>query len=89
VLPDGTLPTLCITSNSDRPDNDGQHHHSQGAKSDCDACRIGAVAMLPPAPSHAERVVLTHELAKRPFLADVIAHQLYPPNTGPRAPPVA
>ncbi|NSY19433.1 DUF2946 family protein [Neorhizobium sp. AL 9.2.2] len=89
VLPDGTLPTLCVTSNSNRHDRDGQHHHSQGGKTDCEACRISAVAMVPPAPIHAERVFLAQELAKYPFPVGEITRQLYPPNTGPRAPPFA
>jgi hypothetical protein len=89
LLPDGSLPTLCVTLSSNRSDKDGQHHHSERAKSDCEACRIGAVAMVPPAPSHAERIVLAQALAKRPILVQVISRQLYPPNTGPRAPPLA
>lgn len=83
VLPDGTLPTLCVTA-TDQSDQ-GQHDktHSHG----CEACRIGASTLLP-APMDVAGAPIGFAVAvELPTRAKVFHRQLFPPNTGPRAPP--
>ena len=82
-LPDGSLPVLCITYK----DADGKVHGKAYAPG-CEACRIASAAMLPAPPTD-----ICERLAS-PFGETVVARseafhrQLYPPNTGPRAPPI-
>ncbi|OED01362.1 MULTISPECIES: hypothetical protein [unclassified Rhizobium] len=82
-LPDGSLPILCVTYK----DADGKVHGKTYAPG-CEACRIASAAMLPTPPTdicerlaslRGETVVARSEAFHR---------QLYPPNTGPRAPPL-
>ncbi|NLS01550.1 hypothetical protein HGP17_32350 [Rhizobium sp. P38BS-XIX] len=83
VLPDGTLPTLCVTVD----DGSGKEHGKIAHLNGCEACRISASVVLPtPADVVGARVgfVTTVEL---PLRAEVFYRQLFPPNTGPRAPP--
>ncbi|MDL2410186.1 hypothetical protein PY650_32160 [Rhizobium calliandrae] len=82
-LPGGTQPVLCVTDKGP----DGKEHgniHVSG----CEACRIAAAILLPAPPTeNCERLVLANQdvLAHR---AEAFHRQLYPPNTGPRAPPL-
>ncbi|MFJ6324672.1 MULTISPECIES: hypothetical protein [unclassified Rhizobium] len=83
ILPDGTLPTLCVTV----IDGAGQEHGKVGHLTGCEACRISASVVLPvPADVVGAPIgfAFTVELPRR---AEAIHRQLYPPNTGPRAPP--
>ncbi|MBY5529328.1 hypothetical protein [Rhizobium leguminosarum] len=83
VLPDGTLPTLCITV----VDNNGKEHGKVGHLNPCEACRISASVLLPqPADATGVRMSfgVTIDLPRR---VEILHRQLYPPNTGPRAPP--
>ncbi len=83
-LPDGSLPSLCITS-TDEDGNGAEHHklHGQG----CEACRIGASVLLPN-PSDVTGVRLAYQRpVPPPHRPETFRRQLYPPNTGPRAPP--
>lgn len=83
VLPDGTLPDLCLT---DDDAGGGKSGHLGGPI--CDACLISA-AMLLPAPidltGTALPVVLKAEIPRR---HEAFRRQIYPPNAAPRAPPV-
>lgn len=82
-LPDGSLPILCITYR----DADGKVHGKAYAPG-CEACRIASAAMLPTPPSEiCERLASarTETVVTR---AEAFHRQLYPPNTGPRAPPL-
>lgn len=83
VLPDGTLPTLCVTV-SDTSDQ-GQHGkaHSHG----CEACRIGASTLLPAPADVAGLPIPFAVAAELPIPDEAFQRQLFPPNTGPRAPP--
>lgn len=81
-LPDGTLPVLCVTEKT--PDG---KEHSKAYMPGCEACRISAAALLPTPPTEIcehlafvrdDAVVARNEAFRR---------QLYPPNSGPRAPP--
>jgi hypothetical protein len=84
VLPDGTLPTLCVTvTDADGKTNTDHKFHNQG----CEACRIGASVLLP-APSDIAGFTVAFGLKnERPRRVIEFHRQLYPPNTGPRAPP--
>ncbi|MDK4705620.1 hypothetical protein PH562_25485 [Rhizobium sp. CNPSo 4062] len=82
-LPDGSLPILCITYK----DADGKVHGKAYAPG-CEACRIASAAMLPTPPTEiCERLVSLHRqiVVAR---SEAFHRQLYPPNTGPRAPPL-
>ncbi|WP_338012481.1 hypothetical protein [Rhizobium sp. Root708] len=85
VLPDGALPTLCVTVSSET----GKAHPDKAHMSGCEACRISAAVILP-MPSELggirSDVLLKAEL---PMRAVVIARKLLTPNTGPRAPPAS
>lgn len=79
MLPDGTLPTLCLNEDPTTPVG--------LAKMDgCDACRLTGAILLPEPPRIG--VALAHfaeaPAPKRPFF---LAERLYPPSSGPRAPP--
>ncbi|KQV65180.1 hypothetical protein [Rhizobium sp. Root1220] len=83
LLPDGTLAPLCTTVIDGAGEKHGKVGHLQG----CEACRINASALLPmPADIVGARLgfVRAVELQRR---IETIHRQLYPPNTGPRAPP--
>ncbi|MBW6424913.1 hypothetical protein KX729_26060 [Rhizobium sp. XQZ8] len=86
VLPDGTLPTLCITSTEDGGKGSSSPHkvHSQG----CEACRIDAGVILPGPTDTGGISVSFVSVAELPLRAESIRRQIYPPNTGPRAPPL-
>ncbi|WP_245455589.1 DUF2946 family protein [Neorhizobium lilium] len=85
VLPDGTLPTLCLTSaENDSKGSSGHKFHSQG----CEVCRIGAAILLP-APTDVSGILVAFVAsADLPPRTEAIHRQIYPPNTGPRAPPI-
>jgi hypothetical protein len=84
VLPDGSLPTICVTV-VDETDN-SQHGKTAHLQS-CEACRIASSVLVP------ERADVTGEslrfatVTTLPMRAEAFHRQLYPPNTGPRAPP--
>ncbi len=82
VLPDGTLPTLCVTVTDDSGKAHGKIAHLHG----CEACRISASVVLPP-PDVAGRHVGFVMAVEMPRRSEAFHRQLFPPNTGPRAPP--
>lgn len=82
-LPDGSLPILCVTEKT--PDGKG---HSKAYMPGCEACRISAAVLLPTPPTDIhEHLAFVREdvLVVR---SEAFGRQLYPPNSGPRAPPV-
>jgi hypothetical protein len=82
VLPDGTLPVFCITGKAE-----GAHKHDKAHMQGCEACRIGASILLPvPADQKGEHLRF-ETTAIVPLKAEAFYRQLFPPNTGPRAPP--
>lgn len=81
-LPDGTLPILCITYK----DDDGKVHGKVHVPT-CDACQMAVAVVIPAAPV-ADDGHLPFVVAKFIAPKSVSFHrQLYPPNSGPRAPP--
>jgi len=84
ILPDGTLPTLCVTlTDTDGKANTDHKLHQQG----CEACRISASVLLPVPNDVIGTAVAFFVRADTPIRAEAIHRQIYPPNTGPRAPP--
>ncbi|MBB3655662.1 hypothetical protein FHX15_000861 [Rhizobium sp. BK650] len=83
VLPDGTLPMLCVTVT----DDSGKEHGKIAHLNPCEACRIGAAVVLPqPADVTGARIGFAVAVVL-PRRAEAFHRQLFPPNTGPRAPP--
>ncbi len=83
ALPDGTLPTLCVTVT----DETGKSQHGADHNHDCEACRISAAAMLP-SPADLSGAPLGYAVAEATPLGAAVFHRdPFPPNTGPRAPP--
>lgn len=80
VLPDGSLPSLCVTI----PDGSGQ---GKIVKLAPDAMGLNkAVAMPMPMGNGCAHFAHLEE-SLRPTPAAVLRHLLYPPGSGPRAPP--
>ena len=88
VLPDGTLPTLCVTV-PDKSDTDksGASQHDKAHSHGCEACRIGASTLLPTPTDMAGAPIGFAVSVELPIRAEAFHRQLFPPNTGPRAPP--
>lgn len=83
ALPDGSLPTICVTIT----DDSGKASHDHADNHGCEACRISATAMLP-SPADMSGAPVGYAVAEAPPLqAMVFHHRPLPPNTGPRAPP--
>jgi hypothetical protein len=83
VRPAGTLPTLCVTV----VDDHGKEHGKIAHLNPCEACRIGASVVLPqPADITGARIGFTFKV-ELPRRVEAFHRQLFPPNTGPRAPP--
>jgi hypothetical protein len=84
VLPDGTLPTLCVYDDGSRSQPaKGIHDHG------CDACRLAAAILMPEAPSLGAQAIAFSAIARTIERHYRLARTLYPPNSGPRAPPVS
>lgn len=81
-LPDGTLPIVCITYQDEDGNTRGKVHVPA-----CYACQIATAVLLPAAPivdsGHLPFLVASFVAPRR----EVFHRRLYPPNTGPRAPP--
>lgn len=82
-LPDGSLPVLCITYK----DADGKVHGKAYAPG-CEACRIASAAMLPTPPTDICERLASARGETVIARSEAFHRQLYPPNTGPRAPPL-
>ncbi|MBY5836690.1 hypothetical protein J3P71_05355 [Rhizobium leguminosarum] len=83
ALPDGSLPTLCVTTT----DKSGQDQHDKAHSHGCEACRI-SVSILLPAPTDIAGAAIPFAAAvELPIRTEAFHRQLFPPNTAPRAPP--
>lgn len=81
LLPDGKLPSLCVTDTGDEPGKNLPHH------SGCDACRLSGAILLSEPPTV---TLLVAELAAAAAVLERYFHlhpRLHPPSSGPRAPP--
>ncbi|QKK32149.1 hypothetical protein FE844_022285 [Rhizobium indicum] len=83
VLPDGTLPTLCVTTT----DTSGQSQHDKAHSHGCEACRINVSILLPTPTDIAGAAIPFAAAVELPIRTEAFHRQLFPPNTGPRAPP--
>jgi hypothetical protein len=83
VLPDGTLPTLCVTTT----DKSGQSQHDKAHSHGCEACRISTAILLPAPADIAGAAIPFAATVELPIRTEAFHRQLFPPNTGPRAPP--
>lgn len=82
VLPDGTLPVLCLPS-EDGSTKKTDHVGKQG----CEACRLSASVLLPsPADAVGERILRAGEHIV-PVRVEAFYRQLFPRNASPRGPP--
>jgi hypothetical protein len=81
MLPDGTMPDLCLNDMVDG----GKTTHVVPAK--CEACRIGG-AMLVPEPADLDGAVLSfRRVAARPLAEEALHSRRERPGAPPRAPP--
>ncbi|MCF1436039.1 hypothetical protein B7W85_15635 [Allorhizobium ampelinum] len=88
TLPDGSLPVLCISSQTSFAPEDHGKAHGHLSQSGCEACRIGASILLPmPADTIGVTARASLETASPPVQEPVIA-RIFPPNSAPRAPPL-
>ena len=81
TLPDGKLPTLCLNDTATQPEKGGLHDHG------CDACRLTASILMPEPPSIGALAVAFATVARTVERQYRLQRALYPPNSGPRAPP--
>jgi hypothetical protein len=82
VLPDGTLPVICIASKVE-----GKHTHEQAHAVKCEACRVSASVLVPvPGSGGGERLRIEANHV-RPAQGVGFHGQLFPHSRGARAPP--
>ena len=84
ALPDGSMPVLCLPGT---PDDSGKGKTFAGKN--CEACRLAASMLLPEPPAS---LPVLHALVREtalPVVPETVHHRLFPPNLGPRAPPVS
>ena len=85
VLPDGTIPDICLSDVVDGDIKGGKKHTSGHG---CEACRIGG-SMLSPEPVDLIGAVLAFRIVgAKPLVEAVIAGTRFQPGAPPRAPPV-
>ncbi|MGF9566774.1 DUF2946 family protein [Neorhizobium sp. BT27B] len=87
MLPDGSIPSLCLTSGEAHPLHDGHDQHQKTASAGCEACRLAASSLLPlPADISGltTRFYTVVEQIKRDILP---SRRVFSPNNSPRAPP--
>ena len=82
VLPDGSLPVLCL------PSEDGKTKHQDHTYgSGCEACRLSASIILT-SPDNAQGEPIFREIdGNLPSRIEAHYRQLFPPNAFPRGPP--
>jgi hypothetical protein len=82
VLPDGTLPVICVAGKAG-----GMHKHEKAQMHGCDACRIGASVLLPVPEDSGTKHIWPLTAARQVWDTEISPRRILPPNTGPRAPP--
>lgn len=85
ILPDGTLPVICIAG---KADGTSKHDTAQQAQG-CEACRIAASVLLPVPDNYRDKRPRIATTAMQPYEVDGTFRRVLPPNTGPRAPPAS
>lgn len=83
VLPDGSLPDLCLPGHED--DGSGLPHGLTG--SGCEACRLASTIFMPSPPVSAGEPMALVIAVLEPPRSLVIFDRHFTPNASPRAPP--
>ena len=80
MLPDGTIPTLCLPEHADsKSDKDMAPR--------CEACRISSAAVLPMPSCEASAITLATERVAFVAAPERFHRLAFPPNAPPRGPP--
>ena len=79
-LPDGSFAELCTV-------NDLDQHKGKMSDHGCEACRLTTSTLIPTAPIVAGDILRISTDARVFERPESVRHRLYPPNSGPRAPP--
>lgn len=87
ILPDGSVPTLCITLANDHVNHDGKGPNHHQISSVCEACRLAASTVLPQQADDTGQPTRFYEKAVHLALDATPVRRLFPPNAAPRAPP--
>ncbi|CAN7689781.1 hypothetical protein [Rhizobium sp. LjRoot254] len=82
VLPDGSIASICIPGDHDQSP-------AKAASHGCDACRLSSTALLPTPQDHCGQPLAYAQIVKVQERQYRLARQIYPPSSGPRAPPHA
>jgi len=82
LLPDGNLPSLCLTDDGSQPKGMVKDHG-------CDACRLSAAVITPTPPGLAGQTIAFSTVVRIFEREHRLVRALYPPSSGPRAPPVS
>ncbi len=81
-LPDGTFPDLCIVDASGKFNGKMTDHG-------CDACLLSASILVPAAPANPGEILAVSSAISIVERPESVRYRLYPPNSGPRAPPLS
>jgi hypothetical protein len=81
TLPDGSVPDLCI------PGDDGSGTHKHDMDHGCEACRLVASILVPQPPAVGGAVMAAAGPVMPVARVEAFRQRLYPPGSGPRAPP--
>ena len=80
VLPDGTIPDLCLDGSVD-----GKTKHVMPIK--CEACRIGSAMLLPAPADLAGAALAFRRVSALPLVEEALHSKRERPGAPPRAPP--
>ena len=80
VLPDGTMPDLCLDGMVD-----GKEKHATPIK--CEACRIGSAMLLPAPADLAGAALAFRRVSALPLVEEALHSKRERPGSPPRAPP--
>jgi len=83
VLPDGTLPVICIADKDSRVQPHGKKHQSE-----CEACLVSSAVILPTPGSFGIVNLRIEDALASPYVGAIARKQAQPPNKGARAPPL-
>lgn len=87
ALPDGSVPTLCVTSADDHARHGEDSSHEHASSFDCEACRLAVSILLPQQADIVGQTARFYVRAEQNVAGIATANQLFPANTQPRAPP--
>lgn len=84
VLPDGSLPVICVAEKAS-----GAGTHEKAHMHGCEACRSGASTLMPAPARYADPLVQIESTSMVSHEGQVLRLCTVPPNARPRAPPEA